>query len=144
LTDSKPGGFKEHGVMMYLSKDLYRGFIKLQGDKDLGRAYAALLPFTEGLYRLGYIPKEVYEAHVKKYSQSLYEAEKEKPKNPALEQKEKQLLGMLEEWNLPHPKENWREQVIGEAKKYPDLEASKKILELAQQQTCSSEEVASK
>jgi hypothetical protein len=31
-------GFKEHGLMLYLTPSLYLGFIKLQGEKELGRA----------------------------------------------------------------------------------------------------------
>ena len=82
------GSFKEHGVLIYLSKDLYIGFIKLQADKRLGRSYAGLLPFTEGLFRMGYISKEVYEEHIKKYSEPL-----ESEKQVSLEQsKEKQFI----------------------------------------------------
>jgi hypothetical protein len=66
--------FKEHGVRLYLSKDLYTAFIRLQADKGLGRSYAGLLPFTEGMYRLGYISKEVYEEHTKKYSEQLVQS----------------------------------------------------------------------
>ena len=38
--------FREHGVMLYLDKTLYKAFIRLQADKGLGRSYAGLLPFT--------------------------------------------------------------------------------------------------
>lgn len=70
----KPSGFKEHQVMLCLDKEPYHGFIQIQADRDLGRSYAGLLPFVEGLYHLGYISKEVYDAHFKKYSEPLISA----------------------------------------------------------------------
>ena len=65
------GKFREHGVMLFLDGELYTGFIRLQAAKGLGRSFAGLLPFVEGLFRLGYITQEVYEAHIKRYSQPL-------------------------------------------------------------------------
>jgi hypothetical protein len=126
------GSFREHGVLIYLSKELYSGWIRLQADKDLGRSYAGLLPFTEGLYRLGYISKEVYEEHIRKYSQPLsartevltLERQQEKA---FLEQKNKQFRGMLDQWN-EHPDLHWRINVISEAEKYPDLECAKLLI----------------
>lgn len=129
--DLREGRFKDHGVLLYLSKDLYRGWLKLQVDKDLGRTYAGLLLFTEGLYQLGYIPKEVYEQHVKKYSQPLEEpaqTQAQDQKKKALEQKEKQLQGMLESWDQTHAKPNWHQMAIAEAQKYPELAVSKLLL----------------
>ena len=64
-------GFQEHYVRLFLDKELYVAFIKLQADKTLGRSYAGLLAFTEGLFHMGYINREVYETHVKKYSDKL-------------------------------------------------------------------------
>jgi hypothetical protein len=63
--------FQEHKVRLYLDKELYVAFIRLQADKSLGRSYAGLLPFVEGLYHMGYINKEVYQQHVAKYSDKL-------------------------------------------------------------------------
>ena len=63
--------FREHKVMLCLSKELYSAFIRLQADKGLGRSFAGLLPFTEGLFRMGYLSKEAYETHAKKYSEPL-------------------------------------------------------------------------
>lgn len=34
------GDFREHGVMLYLDKVLYKAFIRLQADKGLGRSFA--------------------------------------------------------------------------------------------------------
>jgi hypothetical protein len=68
------GDFREHGVRLYLDKVLYKAFIRLQADRGLGRSFAGLLPFTEGLYRLGFITQGDYEEHIRKYSQELVEA----------------------------------------------------------------------
>jgi len=65
------GDFREHGVMLYLDKTLYKAFIRLQADKGLGRSYAGLLPLTEGLFHLGYLSREEYDEHVRRYSQGL-------------------------------------------------------------------------
>jgi hypothetical protein len=128
------GSFKEHGVLIYLSKDLYTGFIRLQADKGLGRSFAGLLPFTEGLFRLGYISKEVYEKHVKKYSAPL---ESEKPlsleqskEQQFLAQRDRQFKGMLEQWDL-HPDPVWQEKNFVFAEKYADrLQSARDILAL--------------
>lgn len=133
------GNFKEHGVMLYLSKDLYSGWIKLQAEKNLGRTFAGLLPFTEGLFRLGYISREIYELHLKKYSEPISDVE-HKVLNPEqqrekqfLDDKERQLKGMLEVWDLEHFTPNWHEKAIHEAKKYPDLASAKAILRKARE-----------
>jgi hypothetical protein len=124
--------FKEHGVMLYLSRELYSGWVKLQADRDLGRTYAGLLPFVEGLYRLGYISKEVYDENIKKYSEPLNATEKtileDQDQIKSLKEKDMQFKGMLEAWDIPHLKSNWRQYAIAEAKKYPGLEYAKLIL----------------
>jgi len=98
--------FKEHGVVIYLSPELYTGFIKLQADKGLGRSYAGLLPFVEGLYHMGYISKEVYEVHAKRYSQPLVSTE---PK--VLTPKQRKQLKLKEKWetNFSSAIKNWTE-----------------------------------
>lgn len=127
------GSFREHGVLIYLSKDLYLGFIKLQADKSLGRSYAGLLLFTEGLFRMGYISKEVYAEHIKKYSQPL--SEEEGPvstleEQRALEKKNLLFKGILEQWDL-HPDIQWRQKVLADAEKFKDkLETARRLLEI--------------
>jgi hypothetical protein len=64
-------GFQDHKVMLFLDRELYVAFIKVQADKGVGRSYAGLLPFVEGLYHMGYINRDVYQAHVAKYSERL-------------------------------------------------------------------------
>lgn len=86
------------------------GFVKLQADKGLGRSFAALLPFVEGLYAMGYISEQVYEQHKKKYSQPLVT---QKPLQQFLDKREEQLnktLGMVAvQWN-EHPNRKWLEE----------------------------------
>jgi hypothetical protein len=57
--------------MLFLDKELYVAFIRLQADKTIGRSYAGLLPFVEGLYHMGYINRDVYQTHVQRYSDKL-------------------------------------------------------------------------
>jgi hypothetical protein len=64
-------GFQEHKVMLFLDRELYTAFIRVQADKGVGRSYAGLLPFVEGLYHMGYINRETYDKHVQKYSDRL-------------------------------------------------------------------------
>ena len=129
------GIFREHGVLIYLSKDLYVGFIKLQADKGLGRSYAGLLPFTEGLYRLGCISKQVYDEHVEKYSQPLIEEKpvlspEQQKEAKFLQQRDRQLKRMLEQWDL-HPNPEWKEKTFAFAEKYADrLQSARDILAL--------------
>jgi hypothetical protein len=127
-------GFREHGVMLFLSKDLYTAFIKLQADKGLGRSYAGLLPFTEGMYHLGYLTKAVYDVHVEKYSIPLVQ---DKASNlVALQEKQeietKNLFfkQVLEQWTL-HTDSKWHEKMVKQAEPWKDkLESAKKICEL--------------
>lgn len=77
--------FQEHRVMLCLSKELYSAFIRLQADKGLGRSYAGLLPFVEGMHHLGYLNEMDYQAHLKRYSEPLVQ-----PKPLTKEQLEEQ------------------------------------------------------
>ena len=130
------GKFREHGVMIFLSRDLYVAFIKLQAEKELGRSFAALLPFTEGLYQLGYISQEVYEAHKKRYSEPLTkETDAEKLQKQAVSEKERDRLNRLfanvaEQWKQ-HLSSEWRNVWIRKAKQHSDVPNSQLILKLA-------------
>lgn len=115
------GKFREHGVMLYLSPELYVGFVKLQADKGLGRSYAALLCFIEGLHKFGYVTKEVHERHKEKYSLPLVQ-QKSKPltkeefeKQQKLEEWEKRFSRAIQQWNTMNKKA--REYYIEKAKK---------------------------
>jgi hypothetical protein len=124
--------FREHGVPIYLDRELYVAFIKLQADRGLGRAYAGLLPFVEGLYQMGYISKEVYEVHRQKYSEPLLDS-KASPKvvDTQVEQLNKTLGMVYEQWN-DHPKREWREKWLKTARQHAELSNAKLILALEQ------------
>jgi hypothetical protein len=119
------GNFKEHGLMLYLSPPLYLGFIKLQADKGLGRSYAGLLAFTEGIHALGYISDEDYEIHKRRYSRGLNEQE-EKPftleqirTKTEREKMQKTFSMVLDQW-ADHPAKTWRSGWIKKAKEWKD------------------------
>lgn len=132
--------FREHGVMIFLSRDLYVAFIKLQAEKELGRSFAALLPFTEGLYKMGYISEDVYEAHKKRYSEPLTgETEAEKVQrlrrechvNKETEKLNKLFANVAKQWN-EHTSKQWRSTWVKKAKQHLDIANAKLILELGQ------------
>lgn len=129
------GKFREHGVLIYLSNPLYLGFVKLQADKGLGRSYAALLPFVEGLYHMGYINEEVYEHHRKKYSVPLVI---QKPlslvhQQQRLKKLEKDFLSVAEQWAhlKPKSKRYWLEK----AKEHSDIPNAQILLALEKKES---------
>jgi len=131
------GDFREHGVMLYLDRELYTAFIRLQADKNLGRSYAGLLPLTEGLYRLGYITKAVYEEHLKKYSEGLDKkpaTQQQLEEQRALKEKEKLFSVVIEQWH-EHPSNEWRQKWIRIAERSSTVPNAKLILDLAKGET---------
>lgn len=74
--------FSEHVYKLCLDYRLYTAAIKLQSDLGLGKAYAGMLPYVEGLYAMGYLGDEDYELYKNKYSVSLAEAHENKNKSP--------------------------------------------------------------
>jgi hypothetical protein len=109
-------------------------FIRLQADKGLGRSYAGLLPFTEGMYHLGYISKEIYETHAKKYSEQLATKEPLTPKQlderQRLEQKDKYFRQVLEQWVI-HDNVEWRKKILKQAEEWKDkLQSARQLLDL--------------
>ena len=115
--------FKEHGVLMYLSNELYLGFVKLQADKGLGRSYAALLPFVEGLYHMGYITQDVYQAHAVRYSKPLLTVAAAEPK---VLEFDKNLTFALKNWaEMP---DKSRKYYLRKARAHPENVVSQRIL----------------
>ena len=104
---------------LFLDKTFYKAFVRLQADKDLGRSFAGLLPFVEGLHTMGYLTDQECEAHVKRYSQPLCETPK-LPTTEALQQKsevtnwEKRFSLTIKEW--PNMNEKSREWHVQKAK----------------------------
>lgn len=116
-------GFKQHGVMLYLDAKLYQAFVKLQADKGLGRSFAGLLPFVEGLHQLGYLGEKEYEGHKKRYSVPLDQEPKQVELEQAEELKKEQKLAQTfrqvrEQWDLHKDDTDWKKTWINKAKKY--------------------------
>jgi hypothetical protein len=129
--------FKEHGLPLYLSPPLYLGLIKLQADKGLGKSYAGLLAFVEGLHKLGYLSDSDYEVHVKRYSRGLAEQENQPlplerlNAKKELEKKAKIFSMVLDQW-AEHPDIKWRQKWIAEAEKWKNkIPTAKLVLDLA-------------
>ena len=133
------GDFRDHGLMLYLGKPAYLGFIKLQADKSLGRSYAGQLAFTEGLFKLGYLAKDDYDLLAKRYSQGLVDKEAEKkPQSLADVQKlvatqklEADFSNVLRQWQTMNVKSQQYWQKKAEANKGKVLNAQL-VLDLAQ------------
>ena len=130
--------------MLYLAPELYHGFVKMQADRNLGRSYAALLAYVEGLHRLGYINQDVYEKYTEKYDVPLVVQEESKPLTRKQIEKEKknaewskQFSKIAKEWNTLNEKsKHWyinkaRELVdkVPEAKLILDLDNKDKKAE---------------
>lgn len=129
------GEFQEHRVMICLDTDLYLAFMKLSGDKGLGRAFAGLLPWVEGMYQMGYINKEVYEFHVKRYSEPLSTKKPwtspEDTKKQVLNDKAKKTIeDMIEQFAHFKEKDNqaWMASARSYAERFGDLQCSKTLL----------------
>jgi len=124
------GKFKEHGVMIYLDRELYLGFIRLQAEKGLGRSYAGLLPFVEGLYQMGFITQDVYETHKAKYSEPL--VTKKQLTLPQLKQKQtieeitKEFSEVIKQWDSMKPKA--KKYYIEKAEQYKDKVPNAKLV----------------
>lgn len=94
--------FHEHGLVLYLSPELYLALVKLQADRTLGRCYAGLSALIEGFYRLGYLSKEDYEELSKRYNKPLIR--KKEPTSAQLkeheeiERLEKHFLNVSRQW----------------------------------------------
>ena len=74
--------FSEHVYKLCLDYRLYSAAIKLQSDLGLGKAFAGMLPYVEGLHTMGYLSDEDYELYRNKYSIGLAEAHDNKNKSP--------------------------------------------------------------
>jgi len=123
--------FREHGVHLFLDRELYVAFIKLQADRGLGRSYAGLLPFVEGLHQMGYLTQEVYEDHVKRYSKPLI-VQRTLPEvvDVQANQLNKALSMVSEQWD-EHPNPEWRSKWLNAAREHSQLSNAKLVLQKA-------------
>jgi hypothetical protein len=63
--------FRQHQFIIFLDSPLYLAVVKFQAEHELGRSYAALRIFIEGLKTLNLITQDLYEYYKEKYSQPL-------------------------------------------------------------------------
>ena len=63
--------FQQHKFLLYLDSPLYLAVVKFQAENELGRSYAALRIFIEGLKALNLISQDLYEYYKQKYSEPL-------------------------------------------------------------------------
>lgn len=128
--------FTSHQLRLYLDKQLYLALIKLQADKELGRSYAGLLIFNEGLHQLGYINQKQYETHKKRYSIPLTKD----PQQVTLEEHEsihkrkklnEQFLNVIEQFSAikPHARDYW----IRKARENGELDNARRLLALVEE-----------
>jgi hypothetical protein len=138
MSEPKQHGFKEHGVMLYLSPEEYVAFIQYQATNKLGRAYAGKGIFNEGLKALNLIDETTYLKNKRKYSQNLIDAQSIKPLTLQELNAKKEHDGLvrafgsvIEQWELPHGRPNWKEEWLAKAEKYKDtIPQAKKLLDL--------------
>ena len=115
--------------MLCLDTDLYLAFIKLQANMGLGRAYAGLLPYVDGLYHMGYIDKAVYDTHVKRYSEplrkkdekKLWSSLEEKRQAEGREKAEKTLKGMIAQFDYYKDNPGWLKSAAAFAERFGEL-----------------------
>lgn len=125
-------GFRGHGLPLYLDKHLYLGLIKLQSDKSLGKSYAGLLVFVEGLHHMGYLSQKQYELHKKRYSVPLNRDPEQvmlEEVDAANERKKlsKMFAQVIEQWSL-HPDQDWRRTWLAKAKQHGEIPNAKRLL----------------
>jgi hypothetical protein len=131
-------GFNEHKVMLFLNPDLYTAFVKLQADRGLGRSYAGLLPFVEGLYRMGYLSQDVYEAQVKRYSEPLIQ---KKPTQQDIFEKQdvmkadKTIKSIIEQFANHKQNPAWLQSVRKYAERFSQLDSAKTLLGMVEKAT---------
>jgi len=127
------GKFREHSLMLYLSKELYIAHIKVQADKRLGRSFAGLLPYVTGLYYMGYITKPVFLKYQQRYSvpldkepqQTLLEQHKQTRERQELENMFKMVIAQVE---LHKGKLGWCKKWIMKAQEHGDIPEARELL----------------
>ncbi len=126
-----------------LNATFYVGVSKLMAKLECSKSAAVLYALNEGLFKEGVISQEDYDLLRKRYGRKLKDvmaqAKKESSHVPVLtieqrkekqllQQKDKQLRGMLGQWDL-HPNLEWREKAFAEAEKFKDkLDSARELL----------------
>jgi len=126
--------FREHGLMLFMGPKLRLAFIKMQADRELGRSYAGLRAFTEGLHVLGYLKQEDYERLCQKYEQGLNQPPtlniQQLQTKSEQDKMSKKFSMVLDQWGA-HTDMKWRANWIREAEVWKDkIPAAKMVWEL--------------
>jgi hypothetical protein len=124
-------GFREHGLMLFLGPELYVGFIKFQADKELGRSYAGLRIFVEGLHKFGYLNEADYQKLCEKYEQRLAKEEpftvQQLQTKSETDKMSKKFSMVLDQWSL-HTDPKWRDRWLREAEAWKDKVPNAKLV----------------
>jgi hypothetical protein len=150
---------REHIHPVMLNATFYVGITKLQARLECSKSAAILYALNDGLFWNGVISEEDHDLLDKRYGRKLkdviaegkenshvpkLELEKQKREqchasvqrvrsDEQLEGIKKALKGKYEQWGS-HPDLDWRIKTVAYAKKYPELEYAKLLIE--KEQTC--------
>jgi len=149
MTEDQKHRSNAHTVM--LTAELEIALVKLQARLEIGKPQAILYGLIEGLLKLGFLSKEDYDWHIKRYSRKLVDVRNEKrahkedrhirvrdleqqKEKEALDRKDRQLKGMLDQWEI-HQEPQWRASALAEAKRFKDkLQSARDLLSLGQKE----------
>lgn len=130
--------FKEHQLRLYLDRRLSMAFTRLRADKGLGRSFAGLLCFIEGLHNMGFIGDVDYERYRKRYSTPLDKS----PEQVALvdyteanqvKAKRKMFSQVVAQFEIHKDKEGWVDLWREKAIKHPDLPEARELLAIIEE-----------
>jgi len=133
------GSFRDHQLRLYLDRRLSIKFTELMADKTLGRSFAGLLCFVEGLHRLGHLGERDYELYRKRYSTPL----DKDPEQVALMELEEakqrrdqnRLFGQcVAQFQIHKEREGWVDLWRERAIKHPELPQAKRLLALIEEE----------
>lgn len=125
--------FKEHQLRLFMDRRLSMAFTRLRADKGLGRSFAGLLCFIEGLHNMGYIGDQDYRRYRKRYSTPLDKS----PEQVALvnfteanklKDLRKTFSQVVAQFQIHKDKEGWVDLWRERAIKHPDLPEARKLL----------------
>ena len=114
------------------------GFNKLMGDKELGRSFAGLLCFVEGLHLQGYLSEKQYQDHKKRYSVPLTKDPQQIMLEEVNEAQERKSLNrmfgqVIDQWSL-HTDLAWRGRWLAKAKQHGDVPNAVRLLQIVEEQ----------
>jgi hypothetical protein len=133
------GTFREHQLRLFLDRRLSMRFTELRADKGLGRSFAGLLCFVEGLHRLGHLGERDYELYRKRYSTPLDKDPEQVALMEVHEAKKRKELRELfgqcvAQFQIYKEKEGWVDFYREKAMKHGELPEAKKLLALIEEE----------